>query len=399
MAKHENYDKSFARFILKNEDLINEYEDCLGESLYDIKYDILSECQSINNIVKTPTYQLLVDATRKAIDSEIGILEVLENIKSQSSINIDTNQSIQKYFKDINDIYIKNNNDYNIEYCEENRDKLIEMNLKSVIAIAKHFQGLGVPLEDLISAGNMGLVIAFEKYDPQKAKLKDDIINCLQTLPEEATTEDVLNSVKDYLTYGDVRQSFLESFEKGKKYNRSQIIKWAERNVRNATFNSVAYWWIEAYIRQEIADNGRLVRKPKVEIQKDKEKDGYYAKEKLVSMDAPVKDDSDTQMSEILDVQDDDPSDMDIEEAYKSFKENLNLLLDGVKSRDRSILLKKFGIGLPRPMEPKEIAEQEGLSIARVSQIFQTVIAQMQENQLKYHIDEQVMYDAISKFL
>ena len=262
MARRENYDKSFARFILKNEDLINEYEDCLGESLYDIKFDIIAECRAINNICKISTYQLLVDSTRRAIDSDTNILEVLENIKSTSSISIDSNQSIQKYFKDINDIYLKNNNDYNIEYCEDNRDKLIEMNLKSVISIAKHFQGLGVPLEDLISAGNMGLVIAFDKYDPKKAKLKDDIISCLETLPDEATAEEIFNSVKNYLTYGDVRQSFLESFEKGKKYNRSLIIKWAEHNINNATFNSVAYWWIEAYIRQEITDNGRLVKKP-----------------------------------------------------------------------------------------------------------------------------------------
>ena len=90
MAKHENYDKSFARFILKNEELIDEYEDHFGESLYDIKYDILAECKAINNIIKTPSYQLLVDSTRRAIDADTDILAVLENIKSTASINPDS---------------------------------------------------------------------------------------------------------------------------------------------------------------------------------------------------------------------------------------------------------------------------------------------------------------------
>ena len=49
-------------------------------------------------------------------------------------------------------------------------------------------------------------------------------------------------------------------------------------------------------------------------------------------------------------------------------------------------------------MLPKEIAEQEGLSKARVSQIFQTVLEQMQANSVKYNIDSDVLFEAIRKF-
>ena len=73
-------------------------------------------------------------------------------------------------------------------------------------------------------------------------------------------------------------------------------------------------------------------------------------------------------------------------------------MLEGVKPRDRSIFLKKFGIGLPRPMLPKEIADQEGLSKARVSQIFQTVIEQMQANSVKYDINPNVLFEAVKNF-
>jgi hypothetical protein len=48
-------------------------------------------------------------------------------------------------------------------------------------------------------------------------------------------------------------------------------------------------------------------------------------------------------------------------------------------------------------MLPKEIADQEGLSKARVSQIFQSVIEQIQANSVKFNIDSSVLFDAIKK--
>ena len=48
-------------------------------------------------------------------------------------------------------------------------------------------------------------------------------------------------------------------------------------------------------------------------------------------------------------------------------------------------------------MLPREIADQEGLSIARVSQIFQNVIEQMQKNQAKYNIDKDILFEAVKK--
>jgi hypothetical protein len=48
-------------------------------------------------------------------------------------------------------------------------------------------------------------------------------------------------------------------------------------------------------------------------------------------------------------------------------------------------------------MSPREIADQENLSIARVSQIFQQVLEQMQANQVKYNVDMSTMFDAMYK--
>ena len=306
--------------------------------------------------------------------------------------------STQQYFKDINDIYKRHGNDYNIEYCEENRNKLIEMNLKTVVSIAKKYQGLGLSLNELISAGNLGLVIAYDKFDPSKSKLKDNILSSIEGLPLEFTYEELIESVKEFLEYGDVKKKFQDKFKSGETYKKRDIEKWINHNISNAKFNSVAVMWIRAYILIEIDNHSRIVKKPKTEIYKDKAKNGSYKRELVVDIDAPIGNDSETRLSDLLPLEDDTYSDLDTSEAYDIYKEALNKLLDGVKVRDRSIFLKKFGIGLPRPMLPKEIAEQEGLSIARISQIFQTVIEQMQRNQAKYNIDHHILFEAVRKF-
>ena len=48
------------------------------------------------------------------------------------------------------------------------RKKLVESNLRLVVSVAKRYRGMGLPFEDLIQEGNLGLVRAVEKYDPQR---------------------------------------------------------------------------------------------------------------------------------------------------------------------------------------------------------------------------------------
>lgn len=392
-----DYERKLQKFFLDNSELITEYESI--DSIVPVEYctyDIIeSYTKFINKNKNIDFNQALKSAFNIAIKQRMSVSDAFE-LLTVSEIDYSLN-SVQHYFKEVNDIYNKHDNDFNIEYCEGNRDKLIEMNLKTVISIAKKYQGLGLSLSELISAGNLGLVIAYDKFDPERSKLKDDILECVQNLPEIFNYKQLETSVDEYLKYGDIKKKFFDVFGDKQEIQKTKLLNWINHNIYNAKFNSIATMWIRAYILIEIDNYSRVVKKPKSEIYKDREEFGSYKKEVTMDIDAPVSDDSNSTLGDVLVLEDEDHHETDINDAYNIFKSGLSKLLDGVKPRDRNIFLKKFGIGLPRPMLPKEIADQEGLSIARVSQIFQTVLEQMQRNQVRYNIDSNILFDAINK--
>ena len=391
-------ESKFHNIIDSNYELVSAYNEIETNTPLEYAFDDVIDVYNVyKNLNKGADFAYTIQtALANAVRYEQNIVDSIAAMVSDSMGDKPSN-SIQQYFKEVGDIYARHNNDYNIEFCEENRNKLIEMNLKAVISIAKRYQGLGLSLQELISAGNYGLVIAYDKFDPNRSKLKDNVLACIEPLEEEFNFETLNNAVKEYFTYGDVKKKFLDKFAPDKTYLKKDVIKWVNKNILNAKFNSIATMWIRAYILIEINNYSRLVKKPKSDIYKDKIETGTFKKEVTLDIDGPSNMDSSRSMSELLSIEDDTKSDLEVAEAYMVFKNGLNKLLEGVKPRDRSIFLKKFGIGLPRPMLPKEIADQEGLSKARVSQIFQSVIEQIQVNSVKYEIDSDQLFAAIRK--
>lgn len=104
---------------------------------------------------------------------------------------------------------IKNNN-------IEAKNELLESHLKFVFNVAKKYKGKGVPLEDLISEGNMGLTKAIEKFDDEKGVkfisyavwwIRQSIQDCLKKrstimineISEEENVKTVVYDVNDVI--------------------------------------------------------------------------------------------------------------------------------------------------------------------------------------------------------
>lgn len=302
--------------------------------------------------------------------------------------------NLQRYFAEVGQIYDRNNNNYNIEFVPENRDKLIEMNLKGVIKVAKGYLGNGLTLDELISAGNEGLIKAYERYNPTRSKFAKDLIDDIQSHDGPIPASWVEARILPACEYGNPRKQFDKTFRGPKAkstYEKEVLIKWIEKNIRNASFNSIAMMWVEAFIRQELTNNSRLIRKPIARIKDEQE--GKITKDVYLDIDQPVTEDGNTKLVDTLYIPDTTRSDMDQENEYEYLHEILSVLFRGVKLRDRRIVFKRFGIGYIRPMQPKEISETEHISVARVSQIINITMEKMRQNADDYGMDKQKLYE------
>lgn len=388
------------KFMANNAELIAEYDGTDGTYPFDCcKYEILDKMQQMIRQYRGCDFATtLRDALTDAIRYQEPVIDSLSSIYTgmlQDGAGVNTTQ---QYFREIGELYKKHKGDTDMTYCPENRDKLIALNTKMVISVAKKYQGLGLSLQDLISAGNEGLCNAWDKYDPEKSKLKDHILEVVNDIPEQFTKEELMKRVEPFLAYGNIKAKFDAQFAPGQVYDRAGLFKWIDRYIHNAKFSSVAMMWIRAFILIEIDNASRVVKKPKSEIYKDKEATGAYQKECLLNLDAPIAGDTDTTFADTLGMEADDHTDLEVVEAYDDYKNTLNKLLEGVSGRDRRVLLYRYGIGLTRPMLPKEIADSEGLSVARISQVLLGVLAKMRENAAKYEIDPAFLFEACSKF-
>ena len=104
--------------------------------------------------------------------SEQEALEIFANEKETNDGPIA--DSVKLYLRQINNIPLltqAQEQKLALAYTDGDitaRNKLVEHNLRLVVAIAKRYCGCGIPFADLIQEGNKGLIIATEKYDLSK---------------------------------------------------------------------------------------------------------------------------------------------------------------------------------------------------------------------------------------
>jgi len=223
------------------------------------------------------------------------------------------------------------------------RATMIQANLRLVVKIARDYSNLGLPLMDLISEGNIGLMKAVERFDPAKGV-----------------------KLSTYAAWW-IKQSIKRALA-----NQSKTIRLPVHLVdKISKIRRVSLSMSEALGREpsdeELADEvgisaAKLAQLRTVSI-------------RPASLDAPMSDEDGTQFGEI--VGDDSAVDPAENLSDKNMQEEVADLLRVLDERERKIIMSRFGLdgGSTRTLE--EVGERFGVTRERIRQLQNIALAKL----------------------
>lgn len=278
-------------------------------------------------------------------------------------------ESIDRYFREVNSISLLTK-DEEVELAKkikENNDiasinKLVLSNLRFVISVAKQFQNQGLSIEDLISEGNIGLIISAKKFDYTKGFkfisyavwwIRQSII---QSLAEHSRLISLpLNQVNKIIKIKKISSQLEQKYERLPSYD-------------------------------EISDSmGFLFNTKKVS-------DILRLNEKCISIDEPIKsDNSETYtLCDIIENKESLSPDNNITD--KSITNQIEKSLDNLNEKERKIITLFFGLNNSNRMTLDAIGKKIGLSKERIRQIKAKSIRKIRFNYEREINNERIFY-------
>ncbi|MES2440807.1 MAG: RNA polymerase sigma factor RpoD/SigA [Verrucomicrobiota bacterium] len=231
----------------------------------------------------------------------------------------------------------------------EARDQMVKANLRLVVKIAHDYSGYGLSLSDLISEGNIGLMNAVERFDPEKGgKLS---------------------------TYGAwwIKQSIKRALANQSKTIRLPI-HMVDKIARMRRISSIL---AESLGREPTDDElAAELGLPRQKIAMLKQ-----AAQRPTSLDAPVNEGEATEYGDIIsDESASDPLEM---LSDKNLHGEIDGLLSILNERERRIIDERFGLSGLKPMLLEDVGREFGVSRERIRQLQNSALAKMRKALLK----------------
>jgi RNA polymerase primary sigma factor len=230
---------------------------------------------------------------------------------------------------------------------EEAFRKLIESNLRFVVAMAKKYARSGYPLHELINEGNMGLIEAASRFDPSRGVR--------------------------FITYASwwIRQAILAAIAHyGQAFNLPPKLKHELYRFESR----VARLTQELGHRPTVDEISRELGMKEEDV-----RDMMEGPPTEVSLSTPVGEQDETHLEDLIR----DPAVTPVDEILiaRSLEEQLQTLLSQLDEKERLIIERRFGLGNDEPQTLAEIGSELHLSRERIRQIEERAIGKLRRSQ------------------